>query len=104
MPSVPTTTSTSPSRPASATAPRPPGPSAPVAVRLVDHDAARRSAGASSTISASGATSPSIEKTDVGDDQRRARPPACAQAPREVLDVAVVVDERLGARRAGSRR
>ena len=34
----------------------------------------------------------------VGDDQRAAPPRACAQAPGEVLDVAVVVDEDLGAR------
>ena len=67
------------------------------AVRLVDHRRARRSARASSTISASGATSPSIEKTP-SVTISAPRPLGLAQAPREVLDVAVVVDERLGPR------
>ena len=65
-------------------------------VRLVDHRAGSGVARASSTSSTSGATSPSIEKTRVGDDQRG---PAAGplEAPGEVLEVAVAVDEGLGA-------
>ena len=101
MPSVPTTTSTSPSQ-----------------ARLGDRAAAaraercrsraprrrpraRRSGGASSTISASGATSPSIENTESVTISRPAAPSraaVAAQAPLEVLDVAVAVDDDLGAR------
>ena len=63
MPSVPTSTSTSPCTPASATAPGPPGPSAPVACASSTITRAPY-ARPSSTIRASGATSPSIEKTE----------------------------------------
>ena len=96
MLSVPTITSISPSSPASATAPRPPGPSAPVAC-------------ASSTTTSApwrrATLDDRLERRDVavhrehrvGDDHR-ARAAALAQAPLEVLDVAVAVDEDLGAR------
>ena len=94
MPSVPTTTSTSPLSPAAATVPRPPGPSAPVACAssTISRQPWRRASAASS---ASGATSPSIEKTP--SVTISAAPLAgLAQPPGEVLDVAVAVDEGLG--------
>ena len=96
MPSVPTITSTSPSSPASATAPRPPGPSVPVpcASSTITRTSWWR---ASSTISSSGATSPSIENTPSVTISAAAAV-GVAQAPLEVVDVRVAVDERLRAR------
>ena len=96
MPSVPTTTSTSPSSPASATAPRPPGPERAGPVRVVDHHP---------HVVAPRQLDDLLERRDVavhrehavGHDQRAAAV-GVAQPPREVLDVAVAVDERLRAR------
>ena len=96
MPSVPTTTSISPSRPASATAPRPPGPTAARGVRLVDGDA---------NVVVVGELGDLLERRDVavhredrlGDDERRSRP-GLLQAPLEVVHVVVAVDEDLSAR------
>ena len=96
MPSVPTITSISPSRPAAATAPRPPGPRLPVACASSTTSRAPCMS-ASSTISASGATSPSIENTESVTITRRS-PAVAAQAPVEVLHVAVAVHDDLRAR------
>ena len=94
MPRVPTTTSTSPLRPAAATEPRPPGPSAPVACAssTISRQPWRR---ASCQQLGSGAMSPSIEKTP-SVTISAAAPAGLAQAPGEVLEVAVAVDEGLG--------
>ena len=100
MLSVPMTTSTSSSTPASATAPRPSGPMQPVP--WASSTATRTPwRWASSTISASGATSPSIEKTESVTIERAAAL-GLAHAPGEVLDVAVAVDEGLRARQAAA--
>ena len=100
MPSVPTSRSTSSSRPAAATVPRPPGPTVPVAC-------------ASSTISLQrwlrASSQEALERRPVavhreeavGDDQRRPRA-GRAQPPGKVLEVAVAVDEGLGPRQPAS--
>ncbi len=96
MPSVPTMTSTCSWTPASATAPRPPGPRAPVpcASSTSNRTPCRE---ASSASSCRGATSPSIENTP-SVTISAPRPRALRDPPREVVDVAMVVDEHLGAR------
>ena len=77
-----------------------PGPTAPVACAssTISRAPWRR---ASSSSCGSGATSPSIEKTP-SVTISAARPPARSQPPGEVLDVAVAVDEGLGAREAAA--
>ena len=102
MPSVPTITSTSPSRPAAATAPRPPGPSVPGRVRLVDDEPrtvdarpARRSRRAARCRRPSRTRSRSRSAASRGSPCRRMHPV-------EVLDVAVAVDDDLRTREAAA--
>ena len=73
------------------------GPDAAGAVGLVDDDARVVARGRARRCSASGATSPSIEKTESVTISAAAAVGA-RRPQREVLEVAVVVDERLGPR------
>ena len=95
MPSVPTTTSTSPLEPGGGDRAAAAGPERAGRVRLVDHQPAAVAPRQLAAAPRSGATSPSIEKTP-SVTISAAAPAGLAQAPGEVLEVAVAVDEGLG--------
>ena len=96
MPSVPTTTSTSPLQPGGGDRAAPARAERAGGVRLVDHQPAAVVAGQPHQVLQRGDVA--VHREDaVGDDQRAAAP-RLAQPPGQVLDVAVAVDEGLGPR------
>ena len=103
MPSVPTTTSTSPSQPGLGDRAAPAGAEHAGGVRLVDHHA--RAVAARELDDLRQRRDVAVHREHrVGHDQPPPLAAVARQAPREVLGVEVAVDDHLARATAGSRR